>query len=83
MICFEVMASNPTSIPLYVHLSDLAEQAKEHPSRIEKLIYRHVIQPDAEIRHGRSMQPIFFQSRVVEIIKAIRKLREAMEKALA
>jgi hypothetical protein len=74
---------SPKPLLLYLRLSDLAEAAEMHSSRIEKCIYRGVIEPDAEIKHGRSTQPIFLQSRVAEHIRAIRRHQELLEKEIA
>jgi hypothetical protein len=77
------MAEKPVLVPLYVRLSDLADEVELHPHAVEKLLFRNIIFADASIKHGRTTQPIFLQSRVAEIVKTIRKHREAMEKALA
>jgi hypothetical protein len=73
------MATKSVSLPLFVRLSDLAEEADMHPHAVEKCLFREIIFADAEIKHGRMNQPIFLQSRVAEHLKAIRKFRESME----
>jgi hypothetical protein len=77
------MADKSDSVPLFVRLSDLADEVELHPHAVEKYLFRKIIFADASIKHGRTTQPIFLQSRVAEITKTIRKHREAMEKALA
>jgi hypothetical protein len=64
--------------PVYIRMSDIADEVGAHPSVIEKCIYRDVIVPDAEITHGRSHQPIFLKSRLKELAKAVREYRGAM-----
>jgi hypothetical protein len=77
------MATKAPVLPVFVRLSDLADEAEMHPHAIEKCLWREVIFADAEIKHGRMNQPIFLQSRLPEHLKAIRKYRESLEKALA
>jgi hypothetical protein len=71
------------SLPVFLRLSDLAEAAKSHPTAIERLLYRDVINADAEIQHGRSRQPIFAKSRLAALLKAIEDYRESTAKVTA
>jgi hypothetical protein len=73
------IGANGAVVPLFVRLSDLAGEAGVHPHAIERYLFRGVISADAQIRHGRSMQPIFLQNRVGEHLKAIRKYLESLE----
>lgn len=74
---------NEKPLPLFLRISDLAEAAKKHPVAIERMLYKGVIVPDAEIQHGRSRQPLFTKSRLAEHLKAIQKYQDSIEKALA
>jgi hypothetical protein len=62
-----------TAIPFYLRTTDLAEELGKHPTSVEKCIYRGIIQPDAEVKHGRSSQPLFLKSRFENYLKAMRE----------
>jgi hypothetical protein len=68
-------------LPLFLRISDLAEAANISTVTIERMLYKYVITPDAEIQHGRSRQPIFSKSRLKEHLTAIKAHRESVATA--
>jgi hypothetical protein len=70
------------AFPIYMRLADLSEAAKVHQTTLERYIYRDVLVPDAEVQHGRSLQPIFLKSRLKSHLDTIRKYRESLREEL-
>lgn len=65
--------------PLFIRLADLAEACESHPNTIERYIYRGVIEPDADVQHGKVRQPIFNAQRLAELKKAVSAYQERLK----
>ena len=65
--------------PLFVRMADVAEACECHPNTIERYIFRGVIEPDADIQHGKVRQPIFAAERLNEIKKAVSTYQESLK----
>jgi len=71
--------------PLFLRLAELAELCSCHPNTIERYVFRGIIEPDADVKHGRIQQPIFNAERINELRKAVADYQRGLrsEKSLA
>jgi predicted site-specific integrase-resolvase len=63
----------------FIRIADLAQFAGVSPDTVQRYIYKGIIVPDSQVKHGRSLQAIFLASRTKELVAAINRASSISE----
>ncbi len=58
--------------PYFIRMAELSELADVYPDFLARLIYRGKIVPDAKLKAGEELQPMFHSSRIEELVAEIK-----------